>query len=183
MTIFTTIADFYSWLDERVDDSWSKDDQEAVIVAIRGRSDFPAWGSDFTEFLETIPDNMLDLINEKSESFHTGFEAAKQKDTDNPYQKGTYTYYQWEDGFAAAGGVRPVTRKIEFFTNENGMAVWAGAGRVLENKSIVDCPLDFGTDNHEEIYEAISEEISKGETEGSFSNEYEVKYDWEITND
>ena len=69
---------------------------------------------------------------------------------------------------------------IEFFTHENGMAVWAGAGRVLEDKSIVDCPLDFGTDNYEEIYEAISEEISEGETEGRFSNKYEVKYIWEV---
>lgn len=183
MTVFTTIAELYNWLDERVDDSWSKDDQEAVIVAIRGRSDFPAWGSDFTEFLATIPDNMLDLLNEKSESFHTGFEAAKQKDTDNPYQKGTYTHHQWENGFAAAGGLRPVTKKIEFFTCENGMAVWAGSGRLLKNNDIVDCTLDFGTDNYEEIYEAISEEISEGETEGSFSNGYEVKYDWEIIDD
>ena len=69
---------------------------------------------------------------------------------------------------------------IEFFTHENGMAVWAGVGRVLEDNSIVDCPLDFGTDNYEEIYEAISEEISEGEIEGSFSNEYEVKYIWEV---
>lgn len=180
MTIFTTIRDFYNWLDERVDDSWSKDDKEAVIVAIRGRADFPAWGSDFTEFLETIPDNMLDLINGKSEAFHTGFEAAKQKDTDNPYQKGSYVYHQWEDGFAAAGGKRPILRKIEFCTHENGLPVWAGEGVVMENNAIKDCALDFGTDNHEEIYEAISEEISEGETEGDFSNEYEVKYSWEV---
>jgi len=69
---------------------------------------------------------------------------------------------------------------IEFFTHENGMAVWAGAGRVMANNDIVDCPLDFGTDNYEEIYETISKEISEGETEGSFSNEYEVKYSWEV---
>lgn len=70
--------------------------------------------------------------------------------------------------------------KIEFFTHQNGMAVWAGEGRVLANKDIVDCALDFGTDDYEDIYEAISEEISEGETEGTFSNEYEVKYSWEV---
>lgn len=180
MTIFTTVTDFYNWLDERIDDSWSKDDKESVIDAIRSRADFPAWGSDFTEFLETIPDNMLELINEKSEAFHTGFEAAKQKDTNNPYLKGSYTYHQWEDGFSAGGGTRPVIRKIEFYTHENGVAVWAGEGVVLENNEIKDCPLDFGTDNFDEIYEAISEEISEGEAEGDFSNEYEVKYSWEV---
>jgi len=70
--------------------------------------------------------------------------------------------------------------KIEFFTHENGMAVWAGAGRLLENKSIVDCALDFGTDDFEDIYEAISEEIVEGETAGSFSNEFEAKFTWEV---
>lgn len=68
MTIFTTIRDFYNWLDQRIDDSWSKDDKESVIDAIRNRADFPAWGSDFTEFLETIPDNMLDLIRSENET-------------------------------------------------------------------------------------------------------------------
>ena len=71
-------------------------------------------------------------------------------------------------------------RKISFFQNENGMAIWAGEGRVLANTSIVDCPLDFGTDNFDDIYEAISEQIAEGETEGSFSNEYEKEYTWEI---
>jgi hypothetical protein len=72
--------------------------------------------------------------------------------------------------------------KIKFFRHQNGMVVWAGTGRVLKNKDIVDCALDFGVDDYEEIYEAISEEISEGETEGSFSTKYEVKYNWELTN-
>ena len=75
---------------------------------------------------------------------------------------------------------KPVARKIEFFTHENGMAVWAGKGRVLQNNDIVDCALDFGTDDWEDIYEAISEEISEGETDGKFANKYEIKYTWEV---
>lgn len=71
-------------------------------------------------------------------------------------------------------------RTINFYSQENGMSVWAGEGKVLENTQIIDCPLDFRTDDFDSIYDAISEEISKGETNGSFSNQYEDKYSWEV---
>ena len=82
--------------------------------------------------------------------------------------------------FEVGAGAENAESKIEFFSLENGMAVWAGEGRVLGNKDIVDCPLDFGTDDWENIYDEISDLISSGETEGTFSNEYEVKYCWEL---
>lgn len=120
--------------------------------------------------------------SEKSEAWQTGYEAAKQgeKLSDNPYEKTLWTHDEWISGYKEFLLNNPVARKIEFFTHENGMAVWAGEGRVLQNNDIVDCALDFGTDDWEDIYEAISEEISEGETDGEFANKYEIKYTWEV---
>ena len=70
--------------------------------------------------------------------------------------------------------------KITFYSVENGMSVWAGEGSVMENNQIVDCPLDFRTDDFDSIYESISNDISKGRTDGSFSNEFEDKYSWTL---
>jgi hypothetical protein len=135
--------------------------------------------------MSSMKDHYHDEItnnHDQSEAWQTGYESAKQGETllDNPYADVVWGHDEWVKGFKEFLLNNPVARKIEFFTHENGMAVWAGAGRVLANADIVDCALDFGTDDYEDIYEAISEEISEGETEGSFSNEFEAKYTWEV---
>lgn len=71
--------------------------------------------------------------------------------------------------------------KINFFKQENGIKVWVGEGKVQNNGSLIDCSTDFGTDNFD--FNPIFEQIIEGEDEGSFSNEYETKYYWEIADD
>jgi len=71
-------------------------------------------------------------------------------------------------------------RKIIFYTNQNGLKVVAAEGLVRMNNHIIDCNFDFGSENHEEIYEELANLIINGETEGTFSNEYEFKYSWKV---
>jgi hypothetical protein len=76
--------------------------------------------------------------------------------------------------------IKVKNRTIIFYTNENGLKVIAAEGVVKMNNHIIDCSLNFGSENHEEIYEELANLIINGETEGSFSNEFEAKYTWEV---
>ena len=60
MTIFATIRDLELWVAERL----SEEDEgpSPIADAIRDHEDFPSWGSDFTDFLNTLPDDLSDLV-------------------------------------------------------------------------------------------------------------------------
>ena len=103
MTTFTTVTDLRLWVSERSGETTTPEDNEKIADAIRSMDDFPNWCEDATEFLETLPDDLTRLINagEKSDAFHTGFEAAKQgeKFSDNPYAKELWGHDEWAIGY------------------------------------------------------------------------------------
>lgn len=63
MTIFTAVSDLRLWVSERVGDLETANDVDQITDAIRGMDDFPNWGEDTSEFLETLPDDLSKLAN------------------------------------------------------------------------------------------------------------------------
>ena len=51
----TTVRDIRNWAAEHAGDNMSADDIEAIADAIRSRDDCPAWGEDWTDYLDSLP--------------------------------------------------------------------------------------------------------------------------------
>jgi hypothetical protein len=62
MTIFRTIRDLEVWVYERSGEDAIEEDNEAIVNEIMDMKKFPSWGEDVTDFLETLPNDLLDLI-------------------------------------------------------------------------------------------------------------------------
>lgn len=60
-TIINSVNDLRTWVDPRVE--WeSVEERDAVIDAIRRDMRRPALGLDWSEYLDSLPDNLLDLL-------------------------------------------------------------------------------------------------------------------------
>lgn len=63
-TIFNSVNDLRDWVDPRVE--WeSTEERDAVIDAIRRDMNRPALGLDWSEYLDSLPDNLLDLLEDE----------------------------------------------------------------------------------------------------------------------
>ena len=54
MTILSNITDLKNWIFDRVNAETSEAEVEQAARAIQRDSDRPNWGSDWTEYLETV---------------------------------------------------------------------------------------------------------------------------------
>lgn len=61
MTIITTKTDLRNWVWERLHDA---DEAEivATVDAIAGHPERPHYGDDWTEFFQSLPDNLCELV-------------------------------------------------------------------------------------------------------------------------
>lgn len=64
MTIFTTITDLYLWVSERAGEDTNLEDTESIVNELRNRKNFPAWGEDASDFLRSLPEYLIDIVNE-----------------------------------------------------------------------------------------------------------------------
>lgn len=56
--IISSLNDLRNWVDNRTAD----DEVDAIADAIRDTCDCPAWGDDWSEFLESLPDDLGELL-------------------------------------------------------------------------------------------------------------------------
>lgn len=56
----TTVKDLRTWVDAHVTAETDATDRAVIVLALRRRG--PAWGTDWSEFLTALPENLLDLI-------------------------------------------------------------------------------------------------------------------------
>lgn len=56
--------DLADWVSDHADPSLSQTDLNAICKAIWDDDDCPNWGNDWSEFLASLPDSLLDLIEE-----------------------------------------------------------------------------------------------------------------------
>lgn len=63
MITITTRNDLRNWVDQATAnwDCRTGDDVDAITNAIQG-SDHPRWGSDWREFLDSLPDDLSELL-------------------------------------------------------------------------------------------------------------------------
>jgi hypothetical protein len=64
MTIFTTITDLDLWVSERAGEDTNLEDTESIVNELRNRKNFPAWGEDASDFLRSLPEYLIDIVNE-----------------------------------------------------------------------------------------------------------------------
>lgn len=62
MTTFTTVSDLRLWVSERVGELETHDEVDQITDVIHGMDNFPNWGEDASEFLETLPDDLSKLL-------------------------------------------------------------------------------------------------------------------------
>ena len=58
----TTRSDLRNWIWERISDA-TEADIESITNAIQA-DDHPRWGNDWTEYLESLPENLHEVISE-----------------------------------------------------------------------------------------------------------------------
>jgi hypothetical protein len=64
MTIFTTITDLHLWVSERTGEDTTLEDNESIVDELRNRKNFPNWGEDASDFLRSLPEYIIDIVNE-----------------------------------------------------------------------------------------------------------------------
>lgn len=67
MTRFTTRNDLRTWVREHVDPDLSDADVEQLTECLRTDADFPRWGADATDYLDSLPPELVDLLTEQRE--------------------------------------------------------------------------------------------------------------------
>ena len=62
--IMTTVNDLRTWVDERTSDceGLTGEAMDCIVDTIRVMPGCPAWGEDFSEFLDRLPEDLIDLI-------------------------------------------------------------------------------------------------------------------------
>lgn len=63
-TRFTTVAALRNWVWEHAGDNLDAAEIDQITERIRSNADFPAWGKDCTAFLESLPENLCELLDE-----------------------------------------------------------------------------------------------------------------------
>lgn len=61
MTQFNSLNDLRTWVAERTTAETTQEDTDAIIQAIRVRRERPAFGMDWTEFLDSLPEHLIEL--------------------------------------------------------------------------------------------------------------------------
>ena len=61
--IMTTRRDLDQWVADRVGSGVTEADIAAIVAVIRADPKCPAWGRDWFEFLDVLPEDLCDLID------------------------------------------------------------------------------------------------------------------------
>ena len=61
MTIITTVKNLRTWVDEHF--QGNREERDHIAEAIRA-GEHPRWGTDWTEFLADLPDNLHELCGD-----------------------------------------------------------------------------------------------------------------------
>jgi len=62
MKIMTTVNDLRNWVDTATWEGRTEADLDTLVDAIRTKEGCPAWGEDFREFLDRLPENLVELL-------------------------------------------------------------------------------------------------------------------------
>lgn len=66
MTRFTTRNDLRTWVREHVGPDLTDAEVEQITECLRTDADFPRWGTDATAYLDSLPE-LVDLLTEQRE--------------------------------------------------------------------------------------------------------------------
>ena len=66
-TIITTRRDLENWVYQHCGDNLDRNDVATIVAEILARTDCPWYGTDWSEFLESLPDSLLDMTTDEKD--------------------------------------------------------------------------------------------------------------------